>query len=163
MTDKVTTTFRTKSIRLKKARGMTNSSQRWMSRHLNDPYVQEAQKKEIYDVLVQSELLDFLQQERLNKYDLIVAADVLPYFGDLKPLFEAISQRITDAGYFIFTTEISKSLPWTLELSSRFSHSPDYIKTLLDSLGFNIIKQEQVSARMHQGKTLDVMLYSTAH
>lgn len=45
MTDKVTTTFRTKSIRLKKARGMTNSSQRWMSRHLNDPYVQEAQKK----------------------------------------------------------------------------------------------------------------------
>ena len=31
------------SIKLKTARGRTNSSQRWLQRHLNDPYVQRAQ------------------------------------------------------------------------------------------------------------------------
>ena len=35
--------FRKKSIRLKTARGRKNSSQRWLQRQLNDPYVQEAQ------------------------------------------------------------------------------------------------------------------------
>lgn len=35
--------FRKKSIQLKTARGRKNSSQRWLQRQLNDPYVQEAQ------------------------------------------------------------------------------------------------------------------------
>jgi 23S rRNA (uridine2552-2'-O)-methyltransferase len=35
---------RTKTIKLKTARGRTTSSQRWLSRQLNDPYVQEAQR-----------------------------------------------------------------------------------------------------------------------
>ena len=35
--------FRKKSVQLKTARGRKNSSQRWLQRQLNDPYVQEAQ------------------------------------------------------------------------------------------------------------------------
>ncbi len=35
--------FRKKTVQLKTARGRKNSSQRWLQRQLNDPYVQEAQ------------------------------------------------------------------------------------------------------------------------
>ena len=35
--------FRKKSVLLKTARGRKNSSQRWLQRQLNDPYVQQAQ------------------------------------------------------------------------------------------------------------------------
>jgi 23S rRNA (uridine2552-2'-O)-methyltransferase len=41
MTEKFS--YRAKSVRLKTARGRTNSSQRWLQRQLNDPYVQQAQ------------------------------------------------------------------------------------------------------------------------
>ncbi len=37
--------FRKKSIQLKTARGRKKSSQRWLQRQLNDPYVQEAQTR----------------------------------------------------------------------------------------------------------------------
>lgn len=35
--------YRAQSVKLKTARGRTNSSQRWLQRQLNDPYVQQAQ------------------------------------------------------------------------------------------------------------------------
>ena len=35
---------RSKTVQLKTARGRTASSQRWLRRQLNDPYVQEAQR-----------------------------------------------------------------------------------------------------------------------
>lgn len=37
--------FRKASVRLKTARGRKNSSQRWLQRQLNDPYVQQAQQE----------------------------------------------------------------------------------------------------------------------
>lgn len=37
-------TTRDKSVRLKTAKGRTNSSARWLERQLNDPYVKEAQR-----------------------------------------------------------------------------------------------------------------------
>ncbi|MGI4850917.1 MAG: RlmE family RNA methyltransferase [Janthinobacterium lividum] len=36
---------RTTAVRLKNARKLTNNSQRWLMRQLNDPYVQQAQKE----------------------------------------------------------------------------------------------------------------------
>ncbi len=36
---------RTQSVRLKNARRLSNTSQRWLMRQLNDPYVQQAQKE----------------------------------------------------------------------------------------------------------------------
>jgi 23S rRNA (uridine2552-2'-O)-methyltransferase len=39
----VNSSFRAKTVTLKKARGRKTSSQRWLMRHLNDPYVQQAQ------------------------------------------------------------------------------------------------------------------------
>lgn len=41
----VNPSFRAKKVSLKKARGRKNSSQRWLQRHFNDPYVQQAQQK----------------------------------------------------------------------------------------------------------------------
>lgn len=44
MVDKKKPTTRDKGVRVKSARGRTNSSTRWLQRQLNDPYVREAQR-----------------------------------------------------------------------------------------------------------------------
>ncbi len=118
-----------------------------------------AKEKGIYDVLTQNELTEFLKENK-HHFDLIVAADVLPYFGDLDALFDAIHQHLNTEGYFIFTTEISKTIPWLLEPSARFSHHPDYIKELAERYKFQLDKQEKVPARLQNQQPLEVMLYA---
>lgn len=119
----------------------------------------QAKHKGIYDKLVEAELITFLQQDN-QSYQLAVAADVLPYLGELDTLFAAVHQRLTKAGIFIFTHEISEAQPWQLQDSARFSHHPDYIKTLCDQHGFQIINQEKVVARQQEQQGLEVMIYA---
>lgn len=73
MTDKPKSknVFRTKVVRVKKAKGMTSSSHRWMARHLNDPYVQEAQKKG-YRSRAAFKILEIDQKYKLLKQGQVV-------------------------------------------------------------------------------------------
>lgn len=118
----------------------------------------EAKKKNLYDQLIESELLTYLKQD-VHYYELIVAADIFPYFGDLDPLFAAIAQRLHQPGYFIFSTEISENKDWQLQISARFSHHPDYIQALCKKHGFHLYSQEPVIARQHHQQGLAVMIY----
>ena len=117
----------------------------------------EARGKNIYDNLYEAEALHFLQHTKQH-YGLIVAADVLPYFGQLDDLFKAINQNLTPQGYFIFTTEISTNTPWLLQENARFSHHPDYLQQLADTYGLQTCYQKQVTARHQEGKELPVLL-----
>lgn len=67
--------FRAKGIKLKTARGRTNSSQRWLSRQLNDPFVQMAQKKGYRSRAA------FKIQEIQNKYRIIKPGQVVIDLG----------------------------------------------------------------------------------
>lgn len=143
--------------------GLSGIVLREISKHLTGIDIAEkmlahAKSKGIYDKLVKTELIDYLKQNE-EHYDLAVAADVLPYFGDLNTLFKSIKQHLNPGGYFIFTTEISEIKPWILQTSARFSHHPDYIKNLVEYYHFNLIKQEKIPARIQNDQILEVMLY----
>ncbi len=145
--------------------GLTGVVVREYSKHLTgvdiaEKMLEHAKKKGIYDQLVQMEILDFLKQDT-KLYDLIVAADVLPYFGDLEPLMQLISQHLAKEQCFIFTTEINEDRPWQLEGSARFSHQPDYIRELTKKYSLIIIKQEKIPGRIHNEMLLEVMIYVT--
>ena len=101
-----------------------------------------------------------LQPNRV--YDLAVAADVLPYLGELSTLFKLINQHLTPSGVFIFTHEISETDPWQLQESARFSHHPDYIKALCAEQHLQILHEEKVVARQQNGQALYVILYAVA-
>ncbi|WP_058533429.1 tetratricopeptide repeat protein [Legionella saoudiensis] len=118
----------------------------------------QAKEKHIYDELIESELIEFFNTNQ-NHYDLIVAADVLPYFGELDTLMHAVQQHLTPEGYFIFTTEISVKDPWFLQSSARFSHNPDYVKKLVEQNHLQLIQNEKIPARIQNQQQLEVMLY----
>lgn len=119
----------------------------------------QAKNKEIYDQLIESELIRFLEHDK-QCYQLAVAADVLPYFGELDRLFAAVRHHLSSEGLFVFTHEISETQPWQLQESARFSHHTDYIKSLCKQLDFEIIEQEIIVARQQYEQPLEVMLYA---
>lgn len=121
--------------------------------------LEQARKKNVYDHLIEADLLTFLQ-ETSHPYDLIVALDVFPYLGELEPLFCALDPILTPHGFFIFSHEISHDTPKKLQISARFSHHPNYIQSLCEQHALRICHQNHVPARKQQGQTLHVMLYA---
>ncbi len=92
---------------------------------------------------------------------MIVAADVLCYFGDLLPVLTACAQALNTVGYLIFTVE--KMIPdnessYLLNYHGRYSHSQNYIEESLVDAGFNIIKLETAVLRLESGEPVEGFL-----
>jgi predicted TPR repeat methyltransferase len=126
---------------------------------ISEKMLAQANQKDIYDTLIEAEIVTFLQHDHLS-YQLIVAADVLPYLGELDSLFAAIHHRLEKEGLFIFTHEMNETEPWTLQDSARFNHHCDYIKAQCDQHQLKIVAQEKVTARQQHQHPLNVMLYA---
>ena len=144
--------------------GLTGSVMREISEHLtgvdlSTKMLASAKEKAIYDSLVEAELLSFLQENN-QIYQLIIAADVLPYFGELDILFELIKNCLSPNGLFIFSTEISDKEPWKIQKSARFSHNEAYIKGLCEKNNFKLIHQETTVARIQEQQPLKAILYA---
>ena len=120
-----------------------------------------AKPKGLYDELIESELLTYLQHQP-GKFDCVVAADVLPYLGDLQPLWEALVACLAPKATFWFTTEISQKEPWTLQESMRFCHHPEYIQTLCSQYGLTVIHQETLAARKQDSNDLWVNFFGVS-
>jgi predicted TPR repeat methyltransferase len=81
-----------------------------------------------YETLVQAEALTFLTEHPAT-FDLVFAADVLIYFGDLAAIFAAVAAALRPGGYFAFSTERGEA-EWTLLSSGRFAHGEAYLDRL---------------------------------
>ncbi|MBA2656582.1 MAG: tetratricopeptide repeat protein [Tatlockia sp.] len=153
----------TKVLDLGCGTGLTGSVLREISQELTGvdlakKMLAQAQEKGIYDHLIETDLLKFLKDDK-ELYELVVAVDVLPYFGELDSLFAALKERLSPKGYFIFSTEISRENPWVLEMTARFSHHFNYISQLCQSFGLELIHHETVVARQQNDKGLEVEVY----
>lgn len=118
-----------------------------------------AKEKAIYDVLIEDELMHFLEHQS-TAYDLITAADVLPYLSDLNPLFTHIKKTLVPQGLFLLTHEITEQTDWTLQKTARFAHHPNYIRMLAAQHELKIVHHASHIARQHHNEDLPVMLYA---
>ncbi len=107
--------------------------------------LKEAEKKEIYDDLRQGEIMEEL--EKSDKYDLIMAADVLVYIGDLKPLMKKVASRLNPGGVFVFSTENTMESEFKLSPRGRFLHSSDHIKQACLAAGLEIQSTQEIPLR----------------
>jgi predicted TPR repeat methyltransferase len=94
-----------------------------------------AQRRGIYDNLICSELMEFLGSQD-KKFDLVAAADVLVYFGDLSGLFQAVQRALEPGGLFGFSTEASRDNEFVLQPSLRYAHSRGHIEKRARDCGF---------------------------
>jgi predicted TPR repeat methyltransferase len=114
--------------------------------------LRRAQQRGDYDALVQAELTAFLEAHP-DSYDAVVSADVLIYFGELDPLFAAISRALHTGGVLVATVEALTTEPdgrdYLLEVHGRYAHREAYLRAVLlrhglvlDTLVLEVLRSE---------------------
>jgi predicted TPR repeat methyltransferase len=109
---------------------------------LSQKMLDRARELGLYDELACRELTSFLS-ESVQRYDLIVAADVFVYIGDLADVFTQASRALRAGGLFCFTVEAGSSQDFTLAPSQRYTHSIDYVRRLALGAGLRVLEAEK--------------------
>jgi predicted TPR repeat methyltransferase len=86
-----------------------------------------AAKRGGYDELACADLNDFLRRAPA-RFDLMVAADVLVYVGDLTAFFSAAAVALRPGGWLAFSTEREEQGTYRLRPSGRFGHAAAYVR-----------------------------------
>jgi predicted TPR repeat methyltransferase len=112
--------------------------------------LEQARKLGIYRELVQADLGEFLDATALRP-DLILAADVFIYVGDLAAVFRSARRILEPGGCLAFTVELAKTgrniqlLP-----SLRYAHSEAYVRRLAAEAGFARVRTFEAPLRNEQ-------------
>ncbi len=125
---------------------------------ISEEMLKIAQEKNIYNKLIKDDILHFLQscEQDIN---LIIAADVFTYMGDLKKIFTESAAITADNGFFLFSVEESDNLPFILKATGRFGHSKRYIQSLCNSSGWSIIECTHSKLRKDKGEWINGFLF----
>ncbi|HEB51286.1 MAG TPA: tetratricopeptide repeat protein [Desulfobulbus sp.] len=120
---------------------------------LSPRMIEVAAGKQVYDRLAVSDLVPYLERSK-TPYDLLVAADVLIYLGDLAPLFEAAFRAAGKGAFFVFSTERGES-GWALRPTGRYAHGRDYIAGMAAATGWQVAAERESGLRREGGDWLE--------
>ena len=113
--------------------------------------IEQATSKKIYDRLVTGELVEFLTALD-QKYDLILAADVFVYLGELASVFRAAQRALNEAGQLAFTVEATDLPGYHLRPTRRFVHHRDYLCDTAAAAGLDVVILDETWTRLQEGQ-----------
>ena len=93
----------------------------------------------------------FLDSPAARSADLIVAADVFAYIGDLGPIFEAVARAPANGGWLAFSVETCEGEGYRLGPAMRFAHSDPYVRETANRAGLRRRLLTHVSIRREAG------------
>ena len=125
---------------------------------LSEEMIGLAAERDLYDDLYIGEIVSFLQEQTDEPdWDLIVAADVLPYLGGVEALFHATASRLNPDGLFAFSTETLSAealngKPFMVGPNHRFAHDLAYLEAALPKSGLLMLHAEPITVRHEEGE-----------
>lgn len=125
---------------------------------LSNAMLQFAEKKAVYNRLVNSDILEYLNNEILD-FDYFICADVFIYLGQLSDVFRLIKDKNRRKGKFLFSTEHIESGDFSLKSTGRYTHSKSYIESLCAKFDYTLVHFERVKLRKEHGNFLHGGLY----
>ena len=109
---------------------------------LSQGMLTKALDKDVYDRLGRADILHGITAARLHDaepVDLVAAADVFSYFGDLDGVLGIASGLTTPGGLIAFSCEAGvDGVDWLLQSSLRYCHSEAYLRSLAERHGLTI-------------------------
>jgi predicted TPR repeat methyltransferase len=117
---------------------------------LSGAMLEQARRLGIYRELVHADLCEFLARTPLRP-DLVVAADVLIYVGELSPVFAGVARILQPGGLFAFTVELpSDGRDLQLLPSLRYAHSEGSVRRLAARCGLQLQEVRAAPIRHEQ-------------
>lgn len=117
---------------------------------LSGKMLEQARATGLYDELACADIEAWLGTRRAG-FDLVVAADVLVYFGTLDTLFAGVAAALRPGGWFCFSTEAGEAADFSLLPSNRYAHSLDYLQRLALEHGFALLEAGRAAVRSEHG------------
>ncbi len=110
----------------------------------------------LYDELAQADIVEHLRSTD-QRHDLVLAADVFIYVGDLAPVFDALARVIEPGAVFCFSAERASPACTGFELlaSLRYAHSEGYLRGLAVQHGYDVVKLVEEPIRKAQHGAID--------
>lgn len=113
-----------------------------------------ASQKQIYNELAAADAIEYLARHQ-KAYGLIVAADVLVYFGELQYLLGGVANALQDGGYFLFNVEAGDAADFVITPSGRFAHSEAYLRRLAINYQFEVILLQKDILRYQEERPVE--------
>lgn len=105
---------------------------------LSSNMLEKASARNLYATLFHADAGEHLHATD-RRYDLVVAADVFIYIGDLSSVFAGVQRLLEPGGAFCFTTEMNDGDgDYALRTTLRYAHSEAFIRRLAAGHGFTI-------------------------
>lgn len=100
---------------------------------------QDKHGQPLYQHLEAIEIHEFLQRDS-DRFDIIVAADVLVYVGDLDEFVRLSAARLAENGMLAFTIESDDTVEnYVLRETARYAHSDAYVKRMAAKHGWQVV------------------------
>jgi predicted TPR repeat methyltransferase len=118
---------------------------------LSQGMIAQAREKDVYHALYLADALDHLRASPDGAIDLILAADVLVYIGELVPLFTQIARVLATGGIFAFTAESHDGEGYVVGGEMRYAHSRSYVERVTSGAGLTVRVMQNASTRNNKG------------
>lgn len=129
---------------------------------LSGKMLAKAKQRQLYDELHEAELCDFMQNTA-SRFNFVICADTLVYFGVLESAFAAVARVLKPDGFFIFSVEQHRKGPgagaYLLQVNGRYCHDKSYVTNALLAAGFTVCLLEDIVPRLEGGETVDGALF----
>jgi predicted TPR repeat methyltransferase len=127
--------------------------------------LRRAKARGVYDVLHKAELGYYLETQPA-RFDLLVSADTLIYFGDLRPVLGHAHAALRPGGWLVFSVEAlpeHDSADWRLQPTGRYAHGRGPLTAHLAEAGFTDVDVQPAVLRTEGGRPVAGWLASGRH
>ncbi len=139
-------------------------AQRLVGVDLSAGMLARARSKGVYDELIKAELTAFLADGR-GRWDVIVCADTLCYFGDLHPVMAAAGAALRPDGVLVFTVEAlddDARADACIQPSGRYAHGRAHLDAVLAAAGLQLLQARREVLRDEAGAAVQGWLVAAA-
>lgn len=122
--------------------------------------LRQARQRGVYDVLHKAELVHYLDTQP-DTFGVIVSADTLCYFGDLRPVVKAARRALRESGHLVFTVELLANADeggYRLQPHGRYAHSTEHVEASLATAGFLAFLMQRCVLRCEAGQDVQGLL-----
>lgn len=121
---------------------------------LSGRMLERARERKIYAELVEADIGDYLR-DGSERFDLVVAAEVFNYVGELGPVLAAVKPRLDAEGLLVFSVEAGLDPGLRLAQNLRFTHGEAYLREELERAGLAVVNMMREVLRRQNGQPVE--------